>query len=383
MSHKTYKTEIKPTQQQVDKILQTIGVCRFVYNLFIAVNKERYAKGETYLNGYAFSKWLNNDYRYLHPENSWIQDVSSKSVKDSVMNAHYAYQQFLSGERGFPRFKKKHLSKTGVYFPRNNPKDIEVERHRIKIPTLGFVRLKEFGYIPVGTTVTGVTIKTIAKRFYVSCTVDIPVTPTQSTGDNLGIDLGVKEFAVISTGEVFNNINKSKRVRRLNKRLKREQRRFSRKIIHRKKVTTATESTNCDKQRTKVQKIFHKLECIRKDYIKKIVSSLVKTKPASITIEDLNIQGMMKNRHLSKAIAQQNFYYFRSKLTEKCLQLGIKLRIADRFYPSSKTCSKCGATKKDLNLSDRTYICPACGLEIDRDLNAAINLKHCAHYKVA
>jgi putative transposase len=280
--------------------------------------------------------------------------------------------------------QKKHTSKTGACFTRNNITDMEVQRHRIKIPTLGFIRLKEFGYIPTGTVVSSSTVKVIAGRFYVSCVAKVPdVTPTQSTGDSLGIDLGIKEFAVISTGEGFKNINKSKRVRKSNKRLKREQRRFSRKILHRKKVKTATNSTNCNKQRVKVQKAFHRLECIRKDYINKIVSSLVKTKPASITIEDLNVQGMMKNRHLSKAVSQQNFYYFRLKLTEKCRQFGIELRIADRFYPSSKTYSNCGAVKKDLNLSDRTYICPFCGLAIDRDLNAAINLKHCAHYKVA
>jgi putative transposase len=261
---------------------------------------------------------------------------------------------------------------------------MEVHRHRIKIPTLGFVRLKEFGYIPAGTVVSSSTVKVIAGRFYVSCVVKIPnITSTRPAGDSLGIDLGVKEFAVLSTGKVFKNINKSKRIKKLNKRLKREQRRFSRKIENRKKVKSAANLRSLYKQRIKVQKAFHRLECIRKDYINKIVSSLVKTKPASITIEDLNIQGMMKNRHLSKAVSQQNFYYFRLRLTEKCRQFGIELRIADRFYPSSKTCSKCKVIKKDLNLRDRVYICPACGFEIDRDLNAAINLKHCAHYKVA
>ena len=196
--------------------------------------------------------------------------------------------------------------------------------------------------------------------------------------------MGIKETAAVSNGQFFGNINKTPEMTKLKRRLKREQRKFSRKIKYRKKGKTAAEKfANLHKQSIKVQKAYYRLDCVRKDDINKTVSALVKTKPEFITIEDLNILGMMKNKHLSRVIAEQNFGYFRIKLTEKCKAWGIELRIADRFYPSSKRCSKCGSVKKDLKLRDRTYICQECGLKMDRDLNAAMNLKHCGHYKVA
>jgi len=337
------------------------------------------------MGGYEFSKWLNNEYRQEHPEHHWIWEVSSKAVKESIMNADAAYKHFFKAKKGFPRFKRKHKSMTGAYFPRNNAKDTEVQRHRLKIPTLGYVRLKEYGYIPVGFDVKSVTIKIRAGRFFACCIVDVAeACPQTPTGETLGIDLGINKMAVTSSGRVHYNVNKNHSVRKLKRKLKREQRRLSRKILNRKKVKTATEkSANLDKQRIKVQKTFYRLDCIRKNYVNKIVSEQVKTKPVSITIEDLNIQGMVKNRHLSAAVSEQNFFYFRTRLKEKCKQHGIELRIADRYYPSSKRCSSCGGIKPDLKLGDRNYVCSFCGLEIDRDLNAAINLKHCQNFKVA
>lgn len=239
-------------------------------------------------------------------------------------------------------------------------------------------------YIPIGVPFS-ITITSKAGRYYASCLyeTDNTVHP-QCKGEGLGVDLGLKSFAVVSNGSAYKNINKSMRVKKAKKRLKREQRRFSRKIQSRKKVKPATATTtNLDKQRVKVQRAYHRLECIRKDFINKVVSDLVKAKPNYITIEDLNIQGMMKNRHLSKAISESLFYYFRTVLVRKCWESGIEIRLADRFFPSSKQCSTCGALKKDLRLKDRIYTCPSCGLEIDRDLNAAMNLKHCEQYHVA
>jgi putative transposase len=382
---RVYKTAINPSEEQIEKIAQTLGVCRFVYNLFIAVNQERYRAGLKYKNGYEFSKWLNNEYRQLHPEHAWIRDVSSKAVKAAIMNSDNAFKLFFKTKKGFPKFKSKHKSTTGGYFPRNNPKDTEAQRHRVKIPTLGWVRLKEYDYIPVGYGISSVTVKARAGRYFICCIVEEANSSLQKpSGEPIGVDLGLKQMATTSEADFFVNINKSSKVHRLKKKLKREQRRFSRKKLYRKKVKTVTDkSANLDKQRIKVQKVYYRLESIRKDYINKIISELVKTKPAYITIEDLNIQGMLKNRHLSAAIAEQNFYYFRTRLEAKCKQYNIELRIADRFYPSSKLCSSCGSVKHDLKLRDRVYICGTCGAEIDRDLNAAMNLKHCEHYQVA
>ena len=227
-----------------------------------------------------------------------------------------------------------------------------------------------------------------AGRYYVSVLVEEPK-PKKPVLNNfgIGIDLGIKEFAFCSDGRFFANINKSVRVRKLEKSLKRQQRKLSRKYESLKKSSNNLKGEairqNIRKQTLKVQKLHHRLSCIRTDYISKVISELVKTKPAWITLENLNIRGMMKNRHLSKAIAQQKFFDFRTKITSKCKENGIELRLADRFYSSSKLCHQCGCMKSDLKLSDRMYICPECGYTADRDFNASLNLRDCQIYQIA
>ena len=334
-----------------------------------------------------FSKWLNNEFIPNNPEYKWIKNVSSKAVKQSIMNGEKAFKRFFKGESKFPRFKKKKNQNVKAYFPKNNKTDWIVERHRVKIPTLKWVRLKEKGYIPINAKVISGTISFKAGRYYVSILFDENKQNKNylTYTEGIGIDLGVKEFAVISNNIVKPNINKTSKVKKLEKKLKREQRRLSKKYENKKKggEKSVTKSANIDKQVLKIQKLHQRLNNIRIDYINQIVSELVKNKPEFITIENLNIKGMMKNRYLSKAIAQQNFYNFRIKLQNKCKQFGIELRIVSRFYPSSKLCSDCGSIKKDLKLSDRVYICSECGYENDRDFNAAINLKNAKEYTIA
>ena len=279
-----------------------------------------------------------------------------------------------------------------MYFVRNGTKQlISCERHRIKIPTLDWVRLKEKGYIPTNSEthcIKSGTVSMKAGRYYVSVLVEEPEPEKPVLNDfGIGIDLGVKEFAICSDGKFFANINKSVRVKKIEKSLKRQQRKLSRKYESLKKLPNNLKGVatrqNIRKQILKVQKLHHKLDCIRTDYISKVISELVKTKPMWITLENLNIRGMMKNRHLSKAIAQQKFFEFRTKLTAKCEEYGIELRFVDRFYPSSKTCHNCGCIKHDLKLSDRIYICPECGYTADRDFNASLNLRDCQIYQIA
>lgn len=380
---KSYKTEINPTQEQKQKINRTIGTCRFIYNFYLAHNKEIYEKESRFVAGYDFSKWLNNEFIPNNPEYLWIKDVSSKAVKHSIMDGDKAFKRFFKKQSGFPKFKKKGKSNVKAYFPKNNKTDWTIERHRLKIPTLGFVQLKEKGYIPTNAKVMSGTVSIQAGRYYVSVLVDEELEQNvELLPHGIGIDLGIKDFAIISNGDVYKNINKSQKIRKLNKRLKHEQRCLSRKYENKKRRATDS-AKNIEKQILKVQKLHQRLQNARQDYVNQIVSELVKTKPAYITIENLNVQGMMKNRHLSKAIAQQNFYYFKTKLDLKCKINNIELRIVDRWYPSSKTCSSCGCIKSDLKLSDRVYICPDCGFEIDRDLNAAINLKNAREYTIA
>ena len=384
---RAYKIEINPTDKQKSKIHQTIGVSRFIYNFYIAHNKEVYEKEGKFISGMDFSKWLNNEYIPNNQDMKWIKDVSSKATKQAIMNADKAFRDFFKGSKGFPKFKKKKNQDVKAYFPKNNKTDWTLERHRVKIPTIGWIRLKEFGYIPTNSIVKSGTVSQKANRYYVSILVEENDTKvSKPTNEGIGIDLGLKDFAICSNGNKFKNINKTSKVKKVEKKLKREQRKLSRKYeslkIRNKKEKGVATRQNIQKQVVKVQKLHQRLVNIRTDYINKTISSIVKQKPSYITIEDLNIKGMMKNKHLSKAVASQKFFEFRTKLTTKCKQNNIELRVVDRFYPSSKTCSNCGEIKKDLKLSDRVYKC-SCGLTIDRDLNASINLKNAKKYKVA
>lgn len=383
---KSFKTEIMPTPEQKEIILRTIGVCRFVYNLYVGVNMERLEQGKPFMSGMTFSVWLNNAYLPANPEKLWIKQVSSKAVKRAIMNAENAYRRFFKGLSGFPRFKKKGKSDPSMYFVRNGAKQpIVCERHRMKIPTLGWVRLKEYGYLPINGFIKSGTVSVRAGRFFVSVLAEVPETEKQTPEtDGIGVDLGIQAFATVSDERVFENINKTDEVGRLQKRLRREQRKLSRKYGSFQERNLKGDATrqNIQKQRLTVQQIYYRLDCIRTDFINKAIAELVKTKPSYIALEDLNVRGMMKNRHLAKAVSEQKFSEFRRKLTLKCAELGIELRVVDRFYPSSKTCHCCGRVKRDLKLSERVYSCE-CGYTADRDYNAALNLRDTERYKLA
>ena len=387
---KSYKTEINPTEEQKQIINKTIGTCRFIYNFYLSHNKEVYETENRFVSGMDFSKWINNTFIPDNQEYKWIKDVGSKSVKQSIMNAEKAFKRFFKGQSRFPKFKKKNTSDVKMYFVRTDAKTIiQCERHRGKIPTLGWVKLKEKGYIPdtkQGCIIKSGTVSKKAGRYYVSVLIDVPDAEKPQLNDcGLGIDLGVKEFAVMSNGITKKNINKTAKVKKLEKQLKREQRCLSRKYESMKKRSKKKgEATrqNIQKQVLKVQKLHQRIDNMRTDYINKTVNGIVKTKPSYITIEDLNVSGMMKNRHLSKAVASQKFYEFSTKLKNKCKENGIELRIVDKWYPSSKICHECGNIKKDLKLSDREYVCE-CGYHADRDFNASLNLRDAKTYKTA
>ena len=382
---KSFKTEINPTEEQKARIRKTIGTCRYVYNFYLGHNKALHDNGEKFMTGKSFSLWLNNEYIPDNPDKTWIREVYSKAVKKSIEDGCAAFTRFFKHQSDFPKFKKKGKSDVKMYFVRNNPKDCQCERHRLKIPTLGWVRIKEKGYIPTtkdGYMIRSGTVSVKAGRFYVSVLVEIPdVNINNNLNEGIGIDLGLKDFAIISNGKTYRNINKSAGLKKLEKQLIREQRSLSRKYENLKKGES-TQRANIQKQKLKVQKLHHKMDNIRTDYINKTIAGIVKTKPSYITIEDLNVKGMMKNRCLSKAVASQKFYEFRKRLKAKCDEKGIELRVADRFYPSSKTCHHCGSIRKNLKLSDRIYRCE-CGYVADRDLNAALNLKDAKTYKIA
>ena len=381
---KSFKTEINPTKEQIVKINKTIGTSRFIYNFYISHNKKIYEDKKEFMTGNEFSIWLNNEYIPNNPDKLWIKEVYSKSIRKSIENGYAAFINFFKHKTNFPKFKKKDKSDVKMYFIKNNKINCLSERHKIKIPTLGWVRLKEKGYVPTskdGFIIRSGTISCKAGRYYISVLVDIPEQNRQiNYNPGIGIDLGIKELAICSDRSIYQNINKTNRVKKIEKKLKREQKKLSRKIISIKKGE-ATQK-NFVKQKLKVQKLYQRLANIRTDYINKTINSIVKTKPSFIVIEDLNVSGMMKNRHLSKAIAQQKFFEFRTKLISKCKENNIELRIVDKWYPSSKLCHNCGHIKKDLKLSDRIYKCSECGYIEDRDINASLNLRDAKTYTV-
>ena len=397
---KAFKTEIAPTNEQKIKIRCSIGVTRFLYNQYIAYNRhlyKMYQRGQLdetqkhFVTANAFDKYVNHK---LKVELPWINQCGSKARKKVLVNAEQAFKRFFDGVSGFPNFKKKNNQDVKLYFPKNNKGDWTIWRHKLMIPTLKQVRLKEFGYLPVGVKVTNGTVSYVAGRFYVSVVVDIDEKSKYNNDleasyhtvtDGVGIDLGVKDLAIVSNGKVFKNINNSSKVKRLERQLRREQRRLSRKYEFRKKKggRNATASASIEKQKLKVQKLHQRIDNIRKDYENKTVHEVVKQKPRFITTEDLNVKGMMKNRHLAKAVAAQRFFSLLSKLKRKAEIIGIEFRTVDRFYPSSKTCHSCGHIHKGLKLKDRVYVCPKCGYTADRDFNASLNLRDTKEYRVA
>ncbi len=397
---KAFKTEIAPTREQKEKIIRSIGIARFLYNQYIAYNKKLYrmyqrglldSHQKHFVSANDFDKYVNHKLKIELP---WINECVSKARKKSLVNAETAFKKFFDGLAGFPRFKKKSNQDVKLYFPKNNKGDWTIWRHKLMIPTLKQVRLKEFGYLPVGAIVTSGTVSYVAGRFYVSVVVDIDEKSkynkdleasyhTATTG--MGIYLGIKKLAIVSNGKTFNNINKSSKVKRLEKRLRREQRCLSRKYESKKKKggKTVTASANIEKQKLKVQKLHQRIKHIREDYENKVIHEIVKQKPRFITVEDLNVKGMMKNKHLAKAVAAQRFNNLLVKLKRKAEIIGIEFRVVDIFYPSSKTCHCCGHIHKDLKLKDRVYVCPKCGYTEDRDFNASLNLRDAKKYRLA
>ena len=383
--YKALKIELKLTNEQKIQVNKTIGTERFIYNEYIKYNQEQYELGNKFVSAFDFSKYINNVYLPSNPDKKWIKDVSSKSVKQAMIYGEKAFKNFFKGLSGFPVFKKKDKNELGAYFVKNGKKDFEFYRHKIKIPSLKFVRVKEYGYIPKNANIKSGTISKKADRYFLSLVIEVDdIVKTENKSiKGLGIDLGIKDTAICSDGRVFKNINKTKKVKKMKKKLKREQRKMSRSVEYSKtNKIKLKECKNFNKKKLKVQRLFYRLNCIRDDYSNKIVDEITRAKLKYITIENLKVSNMMKNRHLSKAIQEQNFFSIRTKLINKCKERNIELRLVDTFYPSSKTCSCCGSIKKDLKLNNRIYKCSNCGLEIDRDYNASINLEKAKVYKV-
>ena len=399
----TYKVELKLNNAQKVQIDSYIGVSRWVYNKFIEINNANYKEthdSKSYMNAYTFSKWFNNQYLKDNPEDIWVKDYYAKHVKQAMIDADNNMKAFFRHIRGKPKFRSFKKHQGSYYFCANGKSQpVKYDKCQIKLPKIGFVRYKERDYIPVGKEFRVVSgrIKERAGRYYLTVLVEQPeYKKLKLTGEALGIDLGIKDFAILNTGEKYHNLNKTIKIKKLRKRLKRLQRKESRqyqdykqRLKNNKYERRATTDFNLTVTQDKILKLNGRITNILNDYQDKIIAHVVRTKPQYVAIEDLNVSGMVKNHHLAKQVQHQGFYRFRTRLINKCKWLGIPVHLVDRFYPSSKTCSQCGFYNEEFKsmgqkfLRIRKWTCPNCGSTLDRDINASENICITPKFKLA
>lgn len=362
------KIRLYPTKEQEGLFWKFAGTARWAWNESLAYRIARYEKDRSNTTIQQGIEHI-QDIKYNNKDYEWVNSVPEAVTKQSIRDLDKAYRSFFKHESDKPVFKKK--GKCKVSFYQRTDKFRQVNDTHIKITGIkSYVKIKKC-LIPAKVTNTRVSYD--GKYWYLSYTYNIQ--EQVSDGINIiGIDLGIKELATISNGDVYKNINKTQEIKKLEKRKKRLQRKVSHKYDMNKQGKKFIKTENIKKLEQKIRLLDRKLADIRDTYIHTVTKNLVRTTPKKIVIEDLNVKGMMKNRHLSKAVSNQCFHKFRKYLTYKCKMYGVELEVADRFYPSSKMCSCCGNIKKQLSLSDRVYKCEECGIEIDRDYNASINL---------
>ena len=367
---KTFKVELKPNNKQRSLLHQSAGTARWAYNWALAQSKEHYAQTGMFLFDGALRKQLTQ----LKKTSAfaWLYQYSNNVTKQAMKDVSIALNNFFKKRSAFPTFKSKRKTRPSFY---HDPVKLKVTETHVQLEKIGHVRLKEHGRIPIGTSYVNPRITYDNGQWYISIAADVECTNATEISKPLGIDLGVKDLAIVSDGQVFKNINKTRKIKRLEKRKKRLQRRASR---HYERMV----NVRCKKSRglEKLEKQIRSVNKVIRDQhtnsIHQMTSKLVKTKPEFLVIEDLNVKGMLRNHRLAKTIQDNRFGEVRRQLEYKCNWYGVKLIVADRFYPSSKLCSDCGYKKPDLKLSERTYHCSECGNVMDRDVNAAVNLLH-------
>lgn len=372
---KTYKIRLYPTKKQEIQIKQHIGACRFVWNYMLAKQEEFYKQGEKHLSAFDMINLLpplKND-----GEHDWLYDVSATSCQIICRDLDKAYKEFFAKKKGFPKFKSKKRSKNS--FPVCNAKLRIISDREAQIQKLGRVKCRIDNRLnpEVKYKFSNARISYKNNKWIMMVGIESESQAPELTDKPMGIDLGVKNSAIVafdSEQVVFPNINKGRQVRLLKKHIKHLQRSISRKYEANKVSNKYNKTKNIERCEAKLKKLYERLSNIRTNYIHQSTSKLIKLLPYRVVMEDLNVSGMMKNKHLSKAIQEQCLYEWIRQMRYKCEWNGIEFVQADRFYPSSKTCSNCGCVKRNLKLKDRTFVCDECGFTIDRDYQAAINL---------
>jgi len=387
---KGIKVMLVPNNKQNTLMFQNAGVKRWAYNWALGRQKENYKNGGKFISDGDLRKELTQLKKTK--EFSWLNNVSNNVPKQAIKDACNAYQRFFKGQSKFPKFKSKKKSPPKFY--QDNVK-IQFTSTHVKFEgfakskkknkqQLNWVRLAEHNRIPFDKDVTYINPRTSfdGLNWFISVGVECPNNTNEPINEGIGIDLGIKDLATCSNKVTYKNINKSKKVKRLEKQKKRLQRQVSRKYENNRNGLKYIKTKNIIKLELKIKSIQHKLNGIRDNYIHQTTTEIVKTKPSYVVLENLNISGMMKNKHLSKAIQQQSLYEFGRQLKYKGNWNNIEILIADRWFPSSKICHECGNINKLLTLSDREWICKECGSVLDRDYNASLNLRDTDNYKI-
>ena len=380
---KTIRVMLLPNNKQKTKLFQYANTARFAYNWALGREQENYKNGGKFIS----DGDLRKEFTQLKKtdEYAWLNEIDCDVPKQAIKDACEAYRDFFKGYTKFPRFKSKKHSVPKFYQDNVKIKFTDTHVKLMLVASKGKatskrnqkfcrIRLAEHGRIPTDCKYCNPRIKYDGLNWYITVGIEYEDSTTLLSNEGIGIDLGIKDSAICSDGNTYKNINKLQKIKKLEKRKRRLQRSISRKYEKNKKGGSYCKTSNIIKREKELLKLNHRLTNIRQNYLHQTTSEIVKREPSFICIEDLNVKGMMKNRHLSKAIQQQCFGEFRRQIEYKSAWNNISVIIADRFFPSSKLCSCCGAIKKDLKLSDRVYKCE-CGNVIDRDYQAALNLK--------
>lgn len=370
------KVRLEPNNKQIAKLFQCSGTARFIYNWTLARQEENYKNGGKFISDSDLRKEITQLKKT--EQYQWLNSISNNVAKQAVKDGCEAYKKFFKGLADKPRFKRRRKSKPSFY---NDVIKIKFSSTHVQLEKLGKVKLSEYGRIPTGVKYSNPRISFNGVHWYISVGIESIQEAVELTGESIGIDLGIKDLAICSNREEpYKSINKTKRVKKLEKKMRRLQRKVSNKYQLNKKGGSYVKTSNIVKLEKNIIKLHKSLDNIRTDYRHKVTTEIVKTKPSRIVMESLNVKGMMKNRHLSKVVAKQGFFEFKTMIQYKAEKYGIEFVEADKWFASSKTCSACGYIKPKLSLSERTFVCEHCGSAIDRDKNASINL---SRYKVA
>lgn len=377
---KTYKIMLLPNNKQQTKMLQFAGCARFAYNWAIAYEKQNYESGGKFISDVDLRKLFTQMKR--REEYAWLNSVSNNVTKQAIKDACCAYKHFFQKRAKYPKFKTKHRNLPSFYVDTDK---IKISETHVKLEKIAdtkrknraktnWVRFAEHSRVPTNVKYSNPRVTFDGLHWWLSVGVDVFDSGDAPINQGIGIDLGVKDLAICSDGYTYKNINKSRKMKKLARKKRRLQRKVSKKYLKNKKGGCYVKTRNIIKSEKQLLRVSRKLTNIRHNYIHQTTSEIINRKPKFVVLEDLNVSGMMMNRHLAKAVQEQGFYEFRRQMEYKCAWNKIRLIIADRFFPSSKTCSCCGAIKKNLALKDRIFVCSECGFTIDRDLQAALNL---------